>query len=79
MHVLYRVDIGAQPIYIIQRPNIRISAILTVYISYLAADTEKQFVTIECAAIKAGDIEGGGLGVLPQAIQVTLRLGHIRA
>ena len=42
MHDLYWVDIGAQLIYIIQRPYKIISAILTVYLSYLAANMAKR-------------------------------------
>ena len=47
MKYLYWVDTGARPIYIIQRPYIKISAIITVYISYLAANMAKQFLVLE--------------------------------
>ena len=60
--LVVRVDIGAQYIlggyrcttfiYIIQRPYIRIVAIITVYLSYLAAKMAKQ-----------GELGGGGGGV----------------
>ena len=45
MYDLYQKEIGARPIYIIQRPYIRISSIITVYLSYLAADMAKKKTT----------------------------------
>ena len=43
MHDLYQVDISARPIYMIQRTYIRISAIITVYLLYLAAKMAKHY------------------------------------
>ena len=41
MQDLYWKDIGARPIFIIQRPYIRISAIITVYFLYPEANMAK--------------------------------------
>ena len=45
MHDLYRKDIGERTIYTIQRPYIRISDIITVYLLYLAANMAKHMDT----------------------------------